>query len=102
MSEKTVLEFVRRYLRKASLRWKPIYETRLRNRRPYKGPVKNRKYEYRCEDCNKHFPSGGVQVHHVEPVGPLRSLDDLAGFVTRLLCEGGGLRLLCKACHKKY
>lgn len=100
--EKETIEFVRRYLRKASLRWKPIYETRLKNRRSYEGPTKNRKYEYKCEDCDKYFPSGKVQVHHVEPVGSLKSIDDLAGFVTRLLCDGSGLVLLCKSCHRKY
>lgn len=102
VSEKVILAFVRQYLRKASLRWKPIYETRLRNRRPYTGPLKGRKHEYLCDDCGGYFPNSVVQVHHIKPVGSLLTLADLPGFVTRLLCNGDGLKLLCKTCHGKY
>jgi 5-methylcytosine-specific restriction endonuclease McrA len=102
MDEKVLLAFVRRYLRKASSRWKPIYETRLRRHRLYTGPRKRQKYEYQCEDCQQHFPAGKVEVHHIVPVGSLRTVADLPGFVTRLFCGDEGLKLLCKGCHRKH
>lgn len=95
-----LIPFLRSALRRASMRWKPIWETKLKARRLYVGPNKRQKYEYLCSKCNAYFPSSKVQVHHITPVGQLKTLDDLPGFVLRLFCENAGLCLLCLTCHK--
>ena len=95
------LQFLRSALRRASMRWGPIWKTRNAARRPYTGPNKRQKYEYQCSDCKKWFPSGKVQVDHIVPVGALKTMEDLVGFVERLLCDETGLRVLCLACHRK-
>ncbi len=97
---KVQLDFLKSALRRASMRWGPIWKTKVAARRAYKGPKKRQKYEYKCNECQKHHPSGKVQVHHVVPVGGLRDAESLLGYVERLLCEQDELRLLCLDCHK--
>lgn len=96
----TKLQFVRFALRRASLRWGPIWKTRLAARKDYKGPNKRQKFEYQCNCCKEFFPAKSVQVDHIQEVGTLLELGDLPGFVDRLLCEQGGLQVLCLPCHK--
>lgn len=94
------IAFLRSQLRRISCRWKPIWQTKLKARRPYIGPLKRQKYEYQCNSCKLHFPSRKVQVDHIIPVGSFRTLDDLPGYVERLLCDGKNLQMLCLTCHK--
>lgn len=55
---------------------------------------------YKCNMCQKKFPSGEVQVDHKEPV-----IDPKVGFInwdtyiTRLFCAIENLQVLCKRCH---
>ncbi len=97
---KTLIIFLRSALRRASMRWKPIYTTRNAARRLYKGPNKRQKYEYKCAKCKKHYPNKKIQVDHITPVGSLKTLSDLPGFVGRLFCAVDGLQVLCLVCHK--
>lgn len=91
--------FLRSALRTASTRWPPKYEVKAEAKRPYKGPDKRRKFEYKCAQCGLYHADKDVEVDHVVPVGSLRTFDDLPGFVERLFCPKEGLRLLCKPCH---
>ena len=70
-------------------------------RRPYHGPNARRQWEYQCAACGLWWAGTEVQIDHIEPCGELRSLGDLPGFVGRLLCEGDGLRCLCRGCHEE-
>ncbi len=88
-------------MRRSSQRWKPIIETRKKARRPYKGPNKRLKYEYKCNECKIYYPNKQIQVDHLKPVGPLTDLSQLVGYVERLFCEASGLQVLCKTCHQK-
>ena len=54
---------------------------------------------YKCAFCGDAFPAKEVDIDHIIPVGSLKSLDDLPGFVGRLLVERHGFQVLCKACH---
>lgn len=98
-TESRYWSFIRSALRRTFVRWPPNYQARHAARRPYSGSVKNQKWEYECAMCKKWFPMKGTQLDHINPCGPLRSADDIKGFVERLFCEASGLRVLCKPCH---
>lgn len=91
--------FIRSALRRTFVRWPPNYQARNAARRPYKGPLKQQKWEYECAMCKGWFPMKATQLDHINPCGPLKSLNDISGFVSRLFCEADGLRILCKPCH---
>ena len=60
------------------------------------------KAEWRCAECGKGFKQKDVAVDHVVPCGSLKGLEDLEGFVRRLLVKAAGLQVLCKElCHQK-
>lgn len=102
MSEnKELIAFIRSAMRRASSRWKPIWQTKLAARRPYLGNRRNQKYVYECCLCKKHYPNSKIQVDHIIPVGAFSKLDDIQGFVQRLFCEAHNLQVLCKECHKR-
>lgn len=101
MTEQAFWNMLRHTLRRRSIFWLPITQTRNDSRIPYKGPDKRRKFSYICEECNKEFPGKDVHVHHITPCGSLQNAADLPGFVSRLFCEKDGLKLLCKWCHEK-
>ena len=69
------------------------------SRRPYKGKNKRQKWEYLCTECSKWYMEKNIQVDHIVPVGSLRTLHDLKGFVERLTTETG-FQILCKECHQ--
>lgn len=96
-----IVKFLKSALRRASQRWKPIYETRNAARRPYTGRNKNQKYEYQCNICKKYFSYKKVQVDHIVPVGGFKTIDELPGYAQRLLCEHAGLQVVCLVCHQK-
>ena len=101
MTESSFWSFIRSTLRQKSRFWRPVSQVRMEARRPYVGPNKRQKFEYQCCICKNHFPDKEVEVDHIIPCGSLKSGKDLEGFVERLFCEKGGLRLLCKPCHHK-
>ncbi len=96
-----IIKFLKSALRRASQRWKPIYETRNLARRPFTGKSKSQKYEYQCCKCKKYFSRRKVQVDHIVQVGGLSSLEELPGYVERLLCSRANLQLVCMPCHQK-
>lgn len=101
MTESAFWSFIRSALRQKSRWWKPIVTTKLNARRPYTGPNKRLKYEYKCAICNNYFPEKEIEIDHITPAGSLKSANDLPLFVENLFCEVGGLRCLCKSCHNK-
>lgn len=92
--------FLRSALRLASQKWPPRIEAKNAARRPYVGPNKRQKWEYRCDECSLWKQGTEVEVDHIEPCGQLKEYDELPGFVRRLFCEASGFRVLCKSCHK--
>lgn len=55
---------------------------------------------FKCEMCSGTFPISQGQVDHIVPAGKLSSVEDITGFVTRLLFVGyKDLRLVCKGCN---
>ena len=42
-----------------------------------------------------------IEIHHKNPVGKLRSYDDLPVFSENLFCDSNELEILCITCHKK-
>lgn len=53
-----------------------------------------------CAVCGKTFPMKECQVDHKIPAGSLTKLEDIAGFVQRLLCVGiDDLQIACKLCN---
>jgi hypothetical protein len=55
---------------------------------------------FTCEMCKNDFVMKECQVDHINPAGSLQSLDDVRGFVERLLfVTEDDLRLVCKGCN---
>ncbi len=53
-----------------------------------------------CEMCNGVFTMSECQVDHKVPAGKLSSIEDIQGFVERLLfVTEDDLRLVCKSCN---
>lgn len=52
-----------------------------------------------CAHCKKHYPQKEVSVDHIEPVGTLKSFDDLPAFVEKLFAGEDKLQVLCDGCH---
>ena len=100
-SEAKFFQFIRSGLRSKWTRWPPKFEVLNAARREYQGDNKRQKYEYKCAKCRKHYPQKEVSVDHIEPVGTLRSFDDLPEFCRRLFVGTSKLQLLCKRCHDK-
>ncbi len=101
MTQAQFFQMIRTALREKSRWWKPVGIARVKARRPYKGPVKRRKWEYQCASCHKWFDIKNTNVDHITPVGQLNCLNDLPGFVERLFVEEDKLQLLCTECHDK-
>jgi len=93
--------FVRSNLRLLSRKWPPVHAAKNQARRAYVGENKRQKYEYQCSDCLAYHAGKETQVDHVTPAGSLKRFEDLPDFVSRLLCEAEGFRVLCKPCHQK-
>jgi hypothetical protein len=101
-TEAFVLSRIRAVLRRLSMQMPAVRLVKLANRRPYTGPNKRLKFEYRCEQCNEWFPEAGTQVDHKEPAGPLKTFEDVGPFARRLLfCGTGGLQVLCTKHHNE-
>lgn len=99
MTESQFWSMIRSTLREKSRWWKPVSICRDKARRPYKGPKKAQKYEYQCNQCKRWFSGKEINIDHIEPVGTLKSEDDLIGFVNRLFVEADKLQVLCIECH---
>lgn len=92
---------IRSALRRLSRFWKPALAALDAVRRPYVGPNKRLKHEYKCAVCKKWFQRKLVEINHKVPCGTLRSYEDVPSFLERLFCEDtAGYSVLCKECHK--
>lgn len=105
MTESAFWGWIRSTLRRASMRWKPISEAKMKARRVKPKTVVGRhKFEYQCNNCKEWFPekvgkNKMIEIDHIEEVGSLRCAEDLPGFFNRLFCEADGLQVLCTKCH---
>ena len=92
--------FLRSNLRRASMKWPPLARLALDDcKRAYTGPNKRQKWEYQCSNCLGWFMRKEIQVDHIEPVGSLKSFEDVEGFCRRLFVEKEGLKVMCVDCH---
>jgi rRNA maturation endonuclease Nob1 len=100
MTEAQYLSWIRSALRSKSLRWPPRATALELARRPYKGPIKQQKWEYKCAICSKWYKAKEVVVDHF-PVGAgsIRSVEDIGAFANNLYCEVENLRVLCSTDH---
>jgi hypothetical protein len=90
---------LRSALRRLSMFWKPSLAALKLAQVSAPGPH-GRKWLFRCAGCDGLFMRKQVQIDHVVQVGSLRCLEDLPGFVERLLPEDpAAFRVLCKKCH---
>lgn len=56
---------------------------------------------YKCNSCNKVFPTKEVQVDHLLPiVDPLVGFTSWDDFIANLFCDKNNLQVLCKPCHE--
>jgi hypothetical protein len=101
MSNAGFFSFIRSALRQKSRWFLPIKNCKERQKLPYIGTNKRRKWLYRCEGCLGLFDSKEVNVHHIIECGELNSFEDLPGFVKRLFCDSKDLKLVCSKCHDK-
>ncbi len=108
LTSSAFFQMIRSALRKRTMFWKPVTTCRNRQRIPYVGPNKLRKWTYICEGCGREFQGTEVVVHHKIPAGELNSFEDLGGFVKNLFCDSDKLMLVCKvekdgimSCHDK-
>lgn len=99
-SEARYFAFIRSGLRKLSQKWPPIHEAKKLARRKYVGPNKRQRWEYQCCECRQWKMGTEIEVDHIDDCGRLAKFSDLPGFVSRLLCEVDGLRVVCKDCHQ--
>jgi hypothetical protein len=99
-TEARYFSFIRSALRRASTKWPPMYDCKNKARRVSQSSNPRLKWEYQCAECKDWFPDKEVQIDHTVPAGTLTTLEDLPGFVDRLLCEEHGYKVLCKnKCH---
>ena len=105
MTESAFWGWIRSTLRRASMRWKPISEAKMKHRRAKpKNVIGKHKFEYQCNNCKNWFPEKVgkkrmIEIDHIVETGSLRCAEDLPGFVNRLFCEVDGLQVLCTTCH---
>lgn len=99
-SESQFWQFLRSGLRQMSRRWPPLVRLIwLEHRRPNESSNLRLKWEHQCSLCSGWFKRAGMQADHIVPCGTLKTWEDLPVFTRRLLCEVGGLRILCEKCH---
>lgn len=101
---------IRGALRKTFAAWVPMNVALKAARRPSQRTDRPLlKWEYQCAKCRAWFPlkeEGAegeklIQVDHVNPVGSLKKLEDLPGWVARLTEENPECyRILCVPCHQ--
>lgn len=96
MTESEFNTFVRNLLRSGSRKWKPTSNARNRNRVPYVGDNKRRKWQVKCDTCGGLFNNEDIQIHHLIPLGELTTWDD---FIKKLFCDSHLLSPQCKTCH---
>ena len=92
--EKRLKNYIQFILRKASVRWKPRNEAKVRARVS--------RGQYKCSVCNGIFRRTQVEMDHKEPVVPLdTSFQEMSLelYCERLLVPVDGWQCICKECH---
>lgn len=82
---------------------KHSYIKKNRKKIPNPNPKGNRKevWGFECESCGKDHVMKEGQVDHINPSGGLNDIEDIQGFVERLLVvTDDDIRLICKPCHR--
>lgn len=103
MTESAWLAWVRSCLRSKSLRWAPRTTALENARRPYKGPNKLQRWEYKCAICSGWFKAKEVCVDHFpKPAGSILCVADIGEFANNLFCETDNLRVLCLEDHATH
>lgn len=100
-TEARYYQFLRSALRAAWSKWPPKFDVLKRARRPSQSSNKRLKHEFQCNECKQWFAQKDVAVDHIEPVGTLRSHDDLPTFCQRLFVGVEKLQVLCDGCHAR-
>ena len=81
--------------------WLPAKVALENARKPYSGPNKLQKWEFRCALCEQWFIRKGVELDHKTPCGSLNGLVDVGPFLSRLHPESpDAYQVICKKCHK--
>lgn len=89
---KQVESFVKKALRRASLKW-PDRNEAIKNARVSRGM-------YKCSHCKKEsFGPKDGNLDHIQPVQPIGVEIDLITWIYRLLCDVSNWQWLCKNCH---
>lgn len=100
ITESAYWYLVRSALRRGFRFWKPALACLKASRVAYSGP-RGRKWAYLCAGCNRLFVRTDVQIDHKVPVGSLKCLADLPGFLERLTPERPeDFSCLCLDCHQ--
>lgn len=99
LTESGYLQWIRSALRSRSLKWPPRAKALEAARRPYVGPNKLQKWQYKCAVCGEWYKAKEVAVDHIVPAGSILCVDDIGPFAERLFCETDGLRILCQSDH---
>jgi hypothetical protein len=92
--EKRLKNYIQFILRKASVRWKPRNEAKVRARVS--------RGQYKCSVCAGIFRRTEVEMDHKEPVVPLDTTYQemsLELYCERLLVPVDGWQCVCKECH---
>lgn len=94
---------VRSHLRRMfRFNWVPAKQALERAKRKSESDNPRLKWEFFCCECKGWFPRKAVELDHIVPCGSLRGLEDLPGFLSRLLPESAdSYQVVCKECHKK-
>ena len=99
ITESAYWYLVRSALRRGFRFWKPALACLKASRVAYSGP-RGRKWAYLCAGCQRLFVRTDVQIDHKVPVGSLKCLADLPGFLERLTPERPeDFACLCLDCH---
>ena len=93
-------------LRKAFVHWEPANAAIRRAKVPgcsVINPATGKQNQaYRCDHCGDLFRYAEMCRDHTVPVGTLRSLDDVVGFIERLTPEDpAAFQALCNECHRE-
>lgn len=100
MTEAAFFSWILSHLRRLTMKWKPKNEALTTARRPYKGPNKRQKWEYKCARCKKWFARKEVDIDHIIPMGGMTTFEKAGEWLRKALCEVDGFQVLCKEDHQ--
>lgn len=103
------LGYLMNMFRKGTMHWPIKYEVlkeamvevgtgKIISKGKNKGKEKTEK-KYRCAHCENLFKKKGVEVDHIDEVGPFKGC--LNDYARRMYCPKENLQVLCVFCHAK-